>query len=69
MGDTGLEQTAKTPGKTQMSHQSAAESGAFGPSFALSVPDLKTVIDAWPALSYDDKHAILEIVNSGCEVA
>ncbi len=69
MTPTGLEQTAKTPGKTAIAEESVAESGAFDRSFALSDPDLKALIDAWPGLSDDDKRAILEIVNSGCEVA
>ncbi len=69
MGVTGLEQTAKTPGKTAISEKSGAESGAFDRSFAFSDPDLNTLINAWPELSDDDKRAILEIVNAGCEVA
>ena len=69
MTPTGLEQSAKTPGKKALSEKSGAESGAVGPSFAVSDPDLNSVVDAWPGLADDAKRAILEIVNSGCDVA
>ena len=45
----------------------AKSSASVSADIALDYPDLKTVINAWPGLSDDDKRAILEIVNSGCE--
>ena len=61
--------TPKISGENAHSQESAAQGAAVGAAVALDNPDLKTLINAWPALSDDDKHAILEIVNSGCKVA
>lgn len=64
MGDTGLEKTSISPGKTTIAPQSAAESGAVNDSKGLEAdPDLQSVINAWPRLSADLKQSIVTLIT------
>jgi hypothetical protein len=63
MAEAGVEHSAKSPGNTQGSAESGAESGALcirGLSFG---PDLASVINAWPSLPDAIRADILAIVR------
>lgn len=59
MGDTGLEQSHDSTGKTLFSDEGGAFSGAVG----VSPDDLDEVIDGWGYLSLEDRGRILKIVR------
>ncbi len=64
MGVTGLEQTAKTPGKSHLVHQSAAESGAVEAANGKCDPNLQLIVDRWPQLPDAIKAGIIAMVRA-----
>ena len=62
-------ETSKNPGLEANSDIIAALGAVVSAEVDLENPDLNAVIDAWPDLSENANLAILEFVNTGCEVA
>ena len=58
----GLEQTADSPRRVQVSRTGGAKSGAVDRENVPIDPDLATVTDAWHSLPPDTRTAILAIV-------
>lgn len=64
MGDTGLEQSHESAGKTGAHAPGRAESGAVGARLAPSDPALAAVVEAWPTLSDAVKTGILALLKA-----
>ena len=60
----GLEQSADSPRRVQVSETGAAKSAAVGDKYTPDDPDLAQVINAWHALPPDTRTAILAIVEA-----
>ena len=60
----GLEQSADSPRRVQVSETGAAKSAAVGDKYTPDDPDLAQVIDAWHSLPPDTRTAILAIVEA-----
>ena len=60
----GLEQTADSPRRVQVSETGAAKSAAVGDEYASDDPGLAQVTDAWHTLPPDTRTAILAIVEA-----
>jgi hypothetical protein len=65
MGDTGPEHIQKSPEKQRLTTASGAESGAFLPSGAASLPpELEEIIAGWSRLPAAVQTAMLAIVRA-----
>jgi hypothetical protein len=62
--DRGLEPLSQDTGKSGISTQSGAKSGALSTKAAVIDPDLAHVTAAWPALPPPIKTAILALVDA-----
>lgn len=62
-GGQGIRTTPENAGKTTLSDQGDAESGAVGAFSVPDDPDLWAVIQAWPSLPEDAKSAVLEVAK------
>lgn len=63
LGDTGLEQSALTPPKTQISQTRGGESGAPAARIPTSDPDLDEIVRRWPGLHPAVKEHVLSLVR------
>lgn len=60
----GIRTPRKNAGKTQVTNQSGAESGALGAREAPIDPELAAVVEAWPALPDAIKAGILAMIRA-----
>ena len=52
MSDTGIEQSALTPSKTQISQTTRAKNGALDDRILANYPELREGVKAWPGLPH-----------------
>jgi hypothetical protein len=69
VGGTGLEDTTKTPGITEIEVQRGTESGTVSGNSALGDADLGLIVSAWSTLAAAIRQGIVETVKVAVEQA
>ena len=67
VGDTGLEQPAKSPGNTGFLETTGTQTGTVQDEASVKCPGLQMVVNVWAHLSQEDRKRILAVVRETAE--